>query len=127
MHLSHSCPPTKNGVILMHHACDMHMLLRWEPQVLTSDALAQPQTIYQVDFTDYFSEVVANLSDAWALAHQNIEQAQTTQKLQYDKKSSASTLRVGDRVMVFFPSQVKGKAWKLARPYFGPYKVLSYT
>ena len=29
--------------------------------------------------------------------------------------------------MVFFPSQVKGKAWKLARPYFGLYKVLSLT
>lgn len=47
--------------------------------------------------------------------------------MQYDKKSSASTLQVGDRVMVFFPNQVKGKAWKLARPYFGPYKVLSLT
>ena len=29
--------------------------------------------------------------------------------------------------MVFFPTQVKGKAWKLARPYFGPYKMLSLT
>ena len=71
--------------------------------------------------------MVANLSDAWALAHRNIEKAQRKQKEQYDKKSSASALQVGDRVMVFFPSQVKGKAWKLARPYFGPYKVLSLT
>ena len=108
-------------------ASPFYLLYGREPQVPTSDALAQPRTIYQVDFTDYLSEMVANLSDAWALAHQNIEQAQTKQKLQYDKKSSASTLRVGDRVMVFFPSQVKGKAWKLARPYFGPYKVLSLT
>ena len=28
--LLHSCPPTKNGVILMCHACDMRMLLRRE-------------------------------------------------------------------------------------------------
>ena len=71
--------------------------------------------------------MVANLSDAWALAHRNIEKAQRKQKEQYKKKSSASALQVGDRVMVFFPSQVKGKAWKLARPYFGPYKVLSLS
>ena len=71
--------------------------------------------------------MVASLSDAWAIAHQNIEKAQRKQKVQYDKKSSASTLKVGDRVMVFFPNQVKGKAWKLARPYFGPYRVVSLT
>ena len=29
--------------------------------------------------------------------------------------------------MVYFPDQVKGKAWKLARPYHGPYKVLALT
>ena len=108
-------------------ASPFYLLYGREPQVPTSDALAQSRTIYQVGFTDYLSEMVANFSDAWALAHQNIEQAQTKQKLQFDKKSSASTLRVGDRVMVFFPSQVKGKAWKLARPYFDPYKVLSFT
>ena len=26
--LSHSCPPAKYGVIVMHHACDVRMLLR---------------------------------------------------------------------------------------------------
>ena len=29
--------------------------------------------------------------------------------------------------MVYFPDQVKGKAWKLARPYHGPYEVLALT
>ena len=28
-------------------------------------------------------------------------------------------------IMVHFPSQVTGKAWKFSRPFFGPYKVLS--
>ena len=36
-------------------------------------------------------------------------------------------LRVGDRVMVYFPRDVQGKAWKFARPYYGPYTVLSLT
>ena len=29
--------------------------------------------------------------------------------------------------MVYFPDQVKGKSWKLARPYHGPYEVVSVT
>ena len=45
-------------------------------------------------------------------------------KCQYDKRSSEHKLKVGSQVMVYFPNQVKGKAWKFARPYFGPYKVL---
>ena len=49
------------------------------------------------------------------------------QKAQYDKKSKQSQLKVQDRVMVHFPSAVKGKAWKFARPYFGPYKIVSVT
>jgi len=83
--------------------------------------------VYQVDFPDYCAELVANLSDAWALAHENITKAQKRQKCQYDKRSSEHKLKVGSRVMVYFPNQVRGKAWKFARPYFGPYKVLSLT
>ena len=77
-------------------ASPFYLLYGREPQVPTSDALAQPRTIYQVDFPDYLTEMVANLSDAWALAHRNIEKAQRKQKEQYDKKSSASALQVGD-------------------------------
>ena len=50
-----------------------------------------------VDFPDYLTEIVANLSDAWALAHQNIEKVQSKQKVQYNKKCSTSTLTEGGR------------------------------
>ena len=36
-------------------------------------------------------------------------------------------MKVGDRVMVHMPGSVKGKAWKLVRPYHGPYRVISVT
>ena len=104
-----------------------YMLYGREPRTPTETALSQPRTAYQVDFPDYCTELVANLSDAWALAHENIGKAQKKQKRQYDKRSSETKLKVGDRVMVHFPSQVQGKAWKFARPYFGPYKVLFLT
>ena len=70
---------------------------------------------------------MAHMSDAWALAHQNIKLAQVKQKTQYDKHSKETKLKVGDRVMVYMPGEVKGKAWKFARPYHGPYRLLSLT
>ena len=108
-------------------ASPFYLLYGREARIPTESALTQPRTPYQVEFSDYCSELVANLSDAWALAHQNIAKAQKKQKRQYDKRATPMKLKVGDRVMVHFPNQVKGKAWKLARPYFGPYKVLSLT
>ena len=83
--------------------------------------------MYQIDFDDYAEESVANLSDAWQLAHENVRRAQTKQKAQYNKKSVCHPLSVGDHVMVHMSGQVQGKAWKFARPYFGAYKVARIT
>ena len=102
-----------------------YLLYGREPRVPTETALNRPRTVYQIDFPDYCSELVAHLSDAWALAHQNIERAQNKQKMQYDKHSKTPKIKFGDRVMVYFPDQVKGKAWKLAWPYHGPYEVIA--
>lgn len=67
------------------------------------------------------------MSNEWATAGEFIKKAQSKQKRQYDKKSSESKLQANDHVMVRFPSVVQGKAWKFARLYFGPYKILSPT
>ena len=104
-----------------------YLLYGCEPVLPTERALSQPRTVYQVDFPDYCTELVAHLSDAWAAAQANIKTAQKNQRVQYDRKSSESKLKVGDRVMVYFPSSIQGKAWKFARPYFGPYYVVSLT
>lgn len=80
-----------------------YLLYGWEPRVPTETALNQPRTVYQIDFPDYCSEVVAHLSEVWALAHQYIKKAQSKQKAQYDKRSRAPKTNVGDRVMVYFP------------------------
>ena len=88
-----------------------YLLYGREPQVPISDALAQPRTIYQVDFPDYLTGMVAILSDAWGLAHHNIEKAQWKQKEKYDKKSSASTLKVGE---TFFPESGEGQGMEIS-------------
>jgi hypothetical protein len=49
---------------------------------------------------------------------------------QQRKKTSVSKeldLKVRDRVMVYMPKEKKGKSRKVARPYFGPYRVLKVT
>ena len=57
----------------------------------------------------------------------NIKEAQANKKHHYDKKSKASKLSVGDRVVTYMPHAVSGKAWKLARPFYGPYPIVSLT
>ena len=81
------------------------MLYGWEPQVPTETVLNQPWTAYQIDFTDYCAEIVVSLSDAWAMAHKNIKKAQSKQKSQHDKQSTTLKMKVGGRVMVYFPDQ----------------------
>ena len=98
-----------------------------DPRLPTETAVSHPTTPYQVDISDYRTELIAQLSDAWETAHQNIHVAQHKQKCQHDKKSRDVKLNVGDRVMVHMKGTVKGKAWKFSRPYHGPYRVITVT
>ena len=100
-----------------------------DPRIPSESALNSPSSpIYiMVDLEDYKSELTSSLSGAWKIARANIQDAQVHQKHQYDKHSKESKLAVGDRVMVHMPQSVSGKAWKLARPFYGPYCVLSLT
>jgi hypothetical protein len=78
---------------------------------------------------DYKTELTTSLANAQECARQQIQQSQKKQKLFYDRKSKdpESTYRVGDRVMVYMPSEVTGKNRKLARPYHGPYRIVAVT
>ena len=76
---------------------------------------------------DYRTAVTIALSEAWKTAQENIRSAQEKQKRNYDRYSKESQYEIGDRVVVYMPGAVKGKAWKLARPFYGPYKVLATT
>ena len=90
-----------------------YLLYGQHPRVPTDSALDHPRTMYQIDFEDYAEELVASLSDAWQLAHENIRRAQAKQKAQYDKKSDFQSLSVGDRVMVHMPGRYKARPGSL--------------
>ena len=104
-----------------------HLLYGRDPRLPTETVLCQPTTKYQVDIQDYRTELVTHLSDAWHLAQQNISEAQSKQKRNYDKRGNNPTVHVGDRVMVKMPGEIKGKSWKFARPFHGPFRVVSVT
>ena len=80
--------------------------LLYGPALPPPEALSQPRTVYQVDFEDYGAKLTAQLSDAWAIARENVRTAQARQKRH---KSADSKLKVGDRVMVHFPGAAQGK------------------
>ena len=93
-----------------------------DPRIPTSTVLTYERSPYAVDTDDYKSELMANLSQAWKAARDNIKVAQAKQQTQYDKKSRDVNLKVGDRVMVLMPMETTG-----ARPFHGPFRVLAVT
>ena len=93
------------------------------PGVPTDDMLQPPADRSLVDLDDYGSEIATRMSDAWESAREHIKASQRKQKRFHDQKSKDPKISVGDKVMVYFPSERLGKAYKFSRPFRGPYRV----
>ena len=98
-----------------------------DPRLPTESVLGSTREAYLVDMEDYRSEFLISLARAQKLALENIRKAQEKQKEFYDRAAESPKYRLGDRVMVYMPGDVAGKDWKLARPYHGPYRIISVT
>ena len=90
------------------------MLYGRDPVLPTEEALSQPVKRCYLKYDDYRSQIVRNLSEAWARARQNIQKAQRQQKKQHDQKTRMPMFSVGDRVFVYMPAARSGKAYKLS-------------
>ena len=82
---------------------------------------------YETDVTAFRAELMESLSFARNLAAETIQQAQMKYKVQYDRKAKSDQYRIGEWVLVKFPSEESGKQRKLSRPWHGPYRVMSMT
>ena len=80
-----------------------------------------------VDVDNYRTQLTCGLSECWKIAAEHVKSAQSRQKKYYDRKSKQKEVSVGDRVMIHMPHEATGKAWKLARAFHGPFRVLSVT
>ena len=65
------------------------------------------------------------MTEAWKLAKDRIEVTQNHQKTQYNRCARPSTFAPGDRVFGYMLAARSGKAYKLAQPYHGPYRVMT--
>ena len=90
------------------------MMYGRDPVLPTEEALSQ--SVY-LEYDNYWS-VVQNLSDSWTTARQNV------QKQQYDKKTRMPTFQLAI-VFVYMPATKSGKAYKLSRPFYGPYRIIT--
>ena len=88
-------------------------------------ALTAPPPHTEVDLTEYKAELQARLSGAWDLARCDIAKAQQCQKRVHDRRARDPEFRVGECVFLHFPSIKTGPAYKFARPYRGPYRIVS--
>ena len=95
-----------------------------DPKLPTEDALSCPVDSSQVDLSNYKTEVSLNMAEAWKLAQERISKAQTHQKKQHDKLVKNSKFSEGDFVFLYDPSLKTGKAYKFAKPFCGPYKIV---
>ena len=77
-----------------------------------------------IDLRDYETEMSQCFTKAWKLAQCEVEKAQKLQKEYYDQGTVTDKVHVGDRVFIYTPSEKKGKAYKFACPFVGPYRVL---
>ena len=75
----------------------------------------------EMDVDSYKREVSTKLSEAWELAK---KKAQSKQKALYDRQTKSPQFSVGDRVFVYMPAAKACKAYKFARPFYGPYRIL---
>ena len=73
------------------------------------------------------TDLMVGLSCALNTARECIEQSQEYQNVAYDKAVKDPKLEVGQRVMVCMRSEVQGRTWKFARPFLGPFQILSLT
>ena len=73
---------------------------------------------------DYKTEIATRCADAWKLAREQTKKSQASQKLHYDASASEPSIREGDRVYIYTPARKSGNAYKFARPFVGPYRVV---
>ena len=98
------------------------LLYGQDPQFPTKAALCPPVLRGTICIDDYKSQMLQTLSDAWKLAQQNVKKAQ---QMQQDKKARDFMFSPGDRIFVHMPAIRSGPAYKLTRPYKGPYHVIT--
>ena len=79
-----------------------------------------------VDLSDFGQSLMTNLSEARELAQKSIQNSQKKQKQSMTKEPVLMFLEQ-ETVFPYKPAAKSGKAYKFARPYYGPYRTVEIT
>ena len=105
-----------------------HYLLFGREMVMPTDVLMNvdiDQLNYNVyDMTDYVDEIQYRMKKAFDVVHQRQGDLQASREQRNSDMRNPKQFHVGDMVMVYMPSDDKGK---LSLPWRGPYKVAKRT
>ena len=96
-----------------------------DPRLHTEQALSPTPGWDTMNVDMYKSEVAERLVSAWELAQVQVKKAQHKQNQQHDRSERDPGFKVGDHVYVYMPAEHLGKAYKSARHFKGPYRILA--
>ena len=75
-------------------------------------------------YEDYAQELRERIRATNLIAKENIQQAKTQAKIQYDKTANKKEFRVGDQVLLHDETARRGRSKKLDSQWIGPYVVM---
>ena len=101
------------------------LLFGWDCRSPTEAALLPISAAEPTTIEDYRQELVLTLSSARETALECIRKAQSRYKTSYDRRADSYSYRVGDWVLIRFPSEETGRLRKLSQPWHGPYSITS--
>ena len=102
------------------------LLFGWDCRSPTEAALLPVSTkVTACSVEDYREELILTLSSAREAALDSIRAAQRRYKSQYDRRADDYQYRVGEWILIRFPSEETGRLRKLSRPWHGPYRIVS--
>ena len=90
---------------------------------LPIDTVLQPKDHLTQDHKVHLSRILQNLEVCRKIAGENIKDAQSKYKFQYDKRSKVPEYRPAQRVWLYCTKVPVGKAPKLHRKWVGPYYI----
>ena len=102
------------------------LLFEWDCWSPTEAALLPvDRNMSFMNVEDYCEELMLTLSSARQTALETIEKSQQRYKAQYNRKADDLLYRMGDWVLIRFPSEETGRFRKLSQPWHGPYRITS--
>ena len=107
---------TRESPFFLLHGRDLRL-----PSVLNLEPEKKRE---EVNLKTYKGELISGLGEAWSLAQKQVCKAQKAQKKYYDRQTKEPQFQEGERVFVYMPKEKASKAYKFARPFHGPYRVV---